>query len=35
MHFNLEELVQQHDLQQIKAPFTKEDIDKCGKDVPH
>lgn len=27
MQYNLQELVQEHDLLQIAAPFTKEDID--------
>jgi hypothetical protein len=27
MHFNLHHLIQKHDLHQIEAPFTKEDID--------
>jgi hypothetical protein len=31
MHFNMQELVQQHKLQQIEAPFTKEDIDNVVK----
>jgi Holliday junction resolvase RusA-like endonuclease len=34
MHFNLLALVQQHNLQHIKAPFTKEDIDNVVKKLP-
>jgi hypothetical protein len=34
MHFNMQELVQQHKLQQIEAPFTKEDIDNVVKKLP-
>jgi hypothetical protein len=34
MHFNLQELVQQHNLQQIEAPFTKEGIDNLVKKLP-
>jgi hypothetical protein len=34
MHFNLQELIQQHDLQQIESPFTKEDIDRVVKRLP-
>jgi hypothetical protein len=31
VHFNLHELVQHHNLEQIEAPFTKEDIDNVIK----
>jgi Holliday junction resolvase RusA-like endonuclease len=31
MHFDLQQVIQQHDLQQIEAPFTKEDIDNVVK----
>jgi Holliday junction resolvase RusA-like endonuclease len=31
MHFDLHELVQHHNLEQIEAPFTKEDIDNVIK----
>jgi hypothetical protein len=34
MHFNLQELIQQHDLQQLESPFTKEDIDRVVKRLP-
>jgi hypothetical protein len=34
MHFDLQHLIQQHDLQQIEAPFTKEDIDNVVKKMP-
>jgi hypothetical protein len=34
MHFELEGLVQQHDVHQIEVPFTKEDIDKVVMRMP-
>jgi Holliday junction resolvase RusA-like endonuclease len=34
MHFNLHHLIQKHDLHQIEAPFTKEDIDNIVKKMP-
>jgi hypothetical protein len=34
MHFNLHEMVQQHNLEQIEAHFTKEDIDNVIKKLP-
>jgi hypothetical protein len=34
MHFNLQQLIQQQDLQQIEAPFTKEAIDNVVKKMP-
>jgi hypothetical protein len=35
MKFNLEQVVQIHDLQSIEEPFTKEDIDKVIKAMPN
>jgi hypothetical protein len=34
MHYNLQELIQNHDLEHIDTPFTKEDIDKVVKTMP-
>jgi hypothetical protein len=34
MHFSLQELVQEHDLHQIKETVTKEDIDRVIKTLP-
>jgi hypothetical protein len=34
MHFSLQQLVQEHDLQSIAKPFTKEDIDMIVKTMP-
>jgi hypothetical protein len=34
MHFDLLNLVQQHNLQQIEVSFTKEDIDKVVMKMP-
>jgi hypothetical protein len=34
MHFTLQQLVQEHDLQSIAEPFTKEDIDMIVKTMP-
>jgi hypothetical protein len=34
MHFDLQNLVHQHNLQQIEAPFSKEDIDKVVMRMP-
>jgi hypothetical protein len=34
MHFDLHQLIQQHDLHQIEAPFSKEDIDNVVKKLP-
>jgi hypothetical protein len=35
MRFNLQELVQSHDLQSIAEPFSKEDIDKVISTIPN
>jgi hypothetical protein len=34
MHFNLQDLIQSHDLQGIATPFTKKDIDDTIKNMP-
>jgi hypothetical protein len=34
MHFDLHQLIQQHDLHQIEGPFSKEDIDNVVKKLP-
>jgi hypothetical protein len=34
MHFDLHQLIQQHDLHQIEAPFSKEDIDNVVRKLP-
>jgi hypothetical protein len=33
MHFNLQDLITEHDLQHLNAPFTKEDIDLIIKNL--
>jgi hypothetical protein len=34
MHFSLQDLIQEHDLQRMEAPFTKEDIVKLISSMP-
>jgi hypothetical protein len=34
MFFNIQDLVQQHDLHHIETPFTREDIDNVVKRLP-
>jgi hypothetical protein len=34
MHFNLQELIQTHNLEDIEVPFTRKDIDKVIKEMP-